>query len=730
MEIIKDCDLAEEIAGYARISVDTELDRDNTSIENQIDFIRDYAGSHFPKCKLTIYSDRDKSGYTFEQRDDYQRLRSRLMNGEIKILIVKDFSRFSRRNSLGLWELEQLRDAGVRIISITDAIDFPRGDDWLQIQLKFLLNEQPVTDASKKVKAVIKKSQSKGEWLCAVPYGYVVTNYKKQQFEVVPDEAEVIRLIYRLYSEGWGYKKIAEYLTGEHIPTPRMKEQERAEAAGNDFKRKSSPVWSIISVSTILNNDFYIGTLRQHKYQRTKINGADTKLDEAEHIVFEKHHEPIIDDRLFLYTQEQLKQRSTNNYRGIKKYSTDYSGYLFCGDCGAPMFSMSLADLAPAYTCGTYHKRGLKGCTSHHTRVDFLDDTLKEFVRLVKDNSGAMIEELEKSIAGEADAVKENEDVIELLQDKLEAAKEELKAAKKRKIKDALKHPEDEELIEETYGEIEQELSDRIYGLENQIQYNSDKRNAIIEMNRAAKTVFQVFDNILNKDKLDKIDIGLIVNRIIVYEKGSVEVDLKADIKQLLRLGVLPGEEIPINFKRDSIDISSHSVANSRSATKRKGKVCTVNIINDGDPLEIFTEKDGEVIFKKYSPMGELAEFACQICDSLHKTTGASAAICDRDTVIAAAGSGRKELLEKRISPALEQVMENRGVFGSEGKTLMPVVEGNEAICVSVAAPILSAGDVLGCVLFTAGKDAVPFGETEQKLAQTVAGFLGKQMEE
>ena len=152
--------------------------------------------------------------------------------------------------------------------------------------------------------------------------------------------------------------------------------------------------------------------------------------------------------------------------------------------------------------------------------------------------------------------------------------------------------------------------------------------------------------------------------------------------------------------------------------------------IREGDPLEIFTEKDGEVIFKKYSPMGELAEFACQICDSLHKTTGASAAICDRDTVIAAAGSGKKELLEKRISPALEQVMENRGVFGSEGKTLMPVVEGNEAICVSVAAPILSAGDVLGCVLFTAGKDAVPFGETEQKLAQTVAGFLGKQMEE
>ena len=223
MEAVRDCDLAVEIAGYARISVDTELDRDNTSIENQIDFIQDYVSSHFPKCSLTIYNDRDKSGYTFEQRDDYQRMRRRLMSGEVRILIVKDFSRFSRRNSLGLWELEQLRDAGVRIISITDAIDFPSGDDWLQIQLKFLLNEQPVTDASKKVRAVIKKSQSRGEWLCAVPYGYVVTNYKKLLFEVVPDEAEVIRRVFRLYGEGWGYKKIAEHLTSEHIPTPRMK---------------------------------------------------------------------------------------------------------------------------------------------------------------------------------------------------------------------------------------------------------------------------------------------------------------------------------------------------------------------------------------------------------------------------------------------------------------------------------------------------------------------------
>ena len=152
--------------------------------------------------------------------------------------------------------------------------------------------------------------------------------------------------------------------------------------------------------------------------------------------------------------------------------------------------------------------------------------------------------------------------------------------------------------------------------------------------------------------------------------------------------------------------------------------------IREGDPLEIFTEKDGEVIFKKYSPMGELTEFASRICDSLHKTTGAVAAICDRDTVIAAAGGNRRELLEKRISSQLEQLMENRSVYGAEGAANVPVTESGDALCVSTAAPVLSAGDVLGCVMFVSAKDAVPHGVTEQKLAQAVAGFLGKQMEE
>lgn len=152
--------------------------------------------------------------------------------------------------------------------------------------------------------------------------------------------------------------------------------------------------------------------------------------------------------------------------------------------------------------------------------------------------------------------------------------------------------------------------------------------------------------------------------------------------------------------------------------------------IREGDPLEIYTEKDGEVIFKKYSPMGELADFAGQICETLSKTTGGIAAVSDRDTIIYVSGAPRKELLERRVSGELEQLMEGRQVYRrTEGSEMLTAADGIEKYSISIAAPILSEGDVMGSVLFLATEEGQSLGEVEYKIAQTVAGFLGKQME-
>ena len=729
-----------DIAGYTRISVDEELDRDNVSIENQKAIIQDFVKQKFPGSTLTFYEDRDRSGYTFEQREGYQAMRKGLMSHQYDILVVKDFSRFSRRNSRGLVELEDLRDAGVRIISIGDNIDFPNDDDWLKIQFQFLINEMPVTDTSKKVKNVIRRRQADGKWICAAPYGYIVN--KKQEFEIVPTEADVVRTIFRLYNEeGWGYKKIANYLTDQGVPTPRMAERDRKEAAGEEYSRTVKPVWAIVTVQGILDNDFYIGTLRQGKYTRRKINGKDVRRDEDEQIVIENHHQAIIDYRTFATTRALREKRSTSHYRGVKKYDNTYSGFLVCGDCGAPMFSLSRSDLKSAYTCGTYHRRGLKGCTSHHIRADKLDELLKAYVRQVMDHSSDMLERLNADLAREQEDVTEMEQSADRLAEVLSDLQEELKVTKRQRIRDLMKHPDQEDILEQTYDELEGDLQKRIEGIGHQIELLSDKRNTIIRVNRAARTAMEVFQDILNKERLERRDLELIIQKIKVYE-GRLEIQLQADVDSILRSGTLPegaAEETAVaamaevsegivNFKSGMGHISHVTIV--QEAKQHPDKVFHANVISDGDPLEIYTSRDGEVIFKKYSLIGGLDEFAAQFCETLSKSCGAIAAVTDRDTVIAVAGGGKRELMGKRLSTQLEQIMEDRKIYQHAGdERRVFVTDTEDKYCASVAAPIISQGDVLGLVLFVEDGEPQVTGETEYKLAQTIAAFLGKHME-
>lgn len=151
--------------------------------------------------------------------------------------------------------------------------------------------------------------------------------------------------------------------------------------------------------------------------------------------------------------------------------------------------------------------------------------------------------------------------------------------------------------------------------------------------------------------------------------------------------------------------------------------------IREGDPLEIYTSREGEVIFKKYSLLGGVEEFAAQLCDTLNKSIGLICAVTDRDTVVAVAGGGRRELLGKAITPELEKIMEGRKVWQSApGDTPLPVTDASGSLNALLAAPILSEGDLLGLVVLI-GPGGTKTGETEYKLAQTAAAFLGKHME-
>lgn len=153
--------------------------------------------------------------------------------------------------------------------------------------------------------------------------------------------------------------------------------------------------------------------------------------------------------------------------------------------------------------------------------------------------------------------------------------------------------------------------------------------------------------------------------------------------------------------------------------------------IREGDPLEIYTDNDGEVIFKKYSPLGELHMFASQYADVLYSTMQRPVVVCDRDHVIAVAGLPKKELLERRVSTALEDRMERRQSFlySSEEEEQLQPVEGVDRFAV-VLAPIITTGDVSGSIMFLGEEDDPDPGELEVKLIDIAATFLGKQMED
>ena len=152
--------------------------------------------------------------------------------------------------------------------------------------------------------------------------------------------------------------------------------------------------------------------------------------------------------------------------------------------------------------------------------------------------------------------------------------------------------------------------------------------------------------------------------------------------------------------------------------------------IREGDPLEIYTEKDGGVIFRKYSPMGDLQEFAAQMCEAIGGATGHIAAISDRDTIIALSGAPKRELVDKPNSQELDRLMEQRKHYRyQDGEAVIRACESSDKYHLGVAAPILSQGDLMGCVMLLLQEQDKPLSESDQILAQTAAGFLGKQME-
>ena len=743
-----------KIASYSRVSYDEDKER-YESIINQKNIVKDYAEEHFKNYEIIEYEDDNFSGYKFD-RPDFTKMKKAVVDGKIDIVIAKDLSRIGRHNAKTLLFIEEMEQMDVTVIAINDDLDTSKNQNNDIVGIKTWYNELYVKDISRKIRSTVENKSKNATWITNVPYGYVMMDYQKRDYRIDKLSASIVIRIYEMYIKGYGYKKIARTLTAEGIPTPKTRMKQLWEEQGKTYIGPVSDTWNTASINHIIGNDFYIGTLRTNKYSRRGINGTDKKLPDEKQYVFENFHEPILTKELFNKAQSvhDSRKKEKTHYRGTKKYDNDYTGLMKCGDCGAPMFSISNGKRKPAYYCGAYHNHGKSACTSHHILVSVLDELVKSYISMIKENADKLIDYLNSELEKNRKQTKRYEKVsiLETLKAEDLKLKEELKMTMQQKIRDIMKNPNNREYIEEMYETMENEINNKISLVKNQIKNEERNKNDKENVIKAKKDALKILDDILSKDKLDKQDLETIIDCIYIYE-DKIIIKLKSNIENILDLSNdigLERENIVIMQKNknhydrefttaiENIDNCSNECKEGNESLKvyqnqAKRGLCS-NVSNNGDPLEIFTDREGQVILKKYSPIGELSEFAAGYAETLSKTTGHIACITDKDTIIAVSGGSKKEFLEQDISQELEQLMEDKEVYTSKENSdqALPVTKNdnkerkNNA---QVVYPILSNGDTIGTVILMSKEANAKMNDVEKKVAQSAATFLGSQME-
>lgn len=524
-------------AGYVRLSRDDDK-RNYTSIENQKLIIKQYATEH-GRVIDRWYEDDGVSGYIFD-RPGFGQLMADL-DRDINTVYVKDFSRLGRHNAKVLLLLDEFQERGKHLIVIDDNYDSMNSSDDT-IGIKTWFNERYIKDTSKKIRRAIGAKQKDGTLVTQPPLGYHRNAKDKHILEIVPKEAEYVKMIFELYISGYGYRKIANYLTDQGIPTPSMILHRREMEQGHLLRRTIAAKWSDGMVKDLLNNDFYIGTLRLKKRARNTVHGKDKRIPKEEQYIFENHHPAIIDKATFLLVQELKEKRNQTNYRGSwgQWTGTDipnpFSSCLFCKDCKSrltPIKRKTSGTERKYYICTTYNTKGKHYCAQAHLidEHDLMGDVLN-YIKLCRNTLGETIAAYDpKDFEKEKKSVEEKQ---QELQSVIEEKKSQLEVLLVQKVKDLSASAGNEDLIREAYEALQNDLLSQLHNLEIQIK---DLKAASLESPSAKNKLnnaLDVADQIITEGTLDRRDIELFIDRIDVDENGLPEITLKYGLSNLI----------------------------------------------------------------------------------------------------------------------------------------------------------------------------------------------------
>ena len=321
-----------------------------------------------------------------------------------------------------------------------------------------------------------------------------------------------------------------------------MIQREREIEEGRLSKRQVASKWSDSMIKEILDNDFYIGTFRLKKRARNTVHGKDKRVPKEEQCIFENHHPAIIDKATFALVQELKEKRNRTNYRGSRgqwlgsEIPNPFGSCLFCTDCGSrltPIKRQTSSRERKYYICTTYNTKGKRYCSKAHLieEDDLMDDVLT-YIKMCRNTLCEVISTYDlKDFEAEKKTIEEKRQELHTA---INERKSQLKVLLTQKVKDLAVAAGNEDLINETYDSMQKDLFAQIHGLEMQIKELNETAIETPDVKDKLKNALEVVDKIIAGGSLDRRDIELLIEKIVVDEDGMPEITLKYGLSNLI----------------------------------------------------------------------------------------------------------------------------------------------------------------------------------------------------
>lgn len=480
-------------------------------IETQRDLLVKYCKGHGYTNIVDIIMDDDKSGTDFSRFED---IKNRAKNKEIDVIVFKNSARLGRNQKEALGFVEYLEENGVEIIFEDEQYN----EEMFGLYAWF--NERRARDDSKNIRRNLRHKIEEGDLLVKAMYGY---NKEGKKLVVNQETAPVVQEIFELYSKSWGYQKIATHLNKKGIPTPSQ--------ARNFTNAKHSLNWKAQHIVRILDDRRYIGDYVGGHTEKLSFKSKKTRVKaQEEWTIIENHHEPIIDKELFEKVQNIRAKRKkesdkyNNGFKFVDVENNLYSGLLYCGRCGTPMYkrkgSSGTRKRPDAYLCKKYCNEGTVkedirksyGCTPHRIRIEYLDQIVNSYIDNLISNP-----EFKNFVMDNVKAISTNKIMLE---NDLNKSKQVLDKHKKQ-FKQIYEDKLNDLIPEYLFREKKQELDKKIKLEEEKIIEIESKLNSLNKLEDKEELIFKAISDI-KKDGLRKEELSRLFDKIVVFDKHEI----------------------------------------------------------------------------------------------------------------------------------------------------------------------------------------------------------------